>query len=101
MEAPPPGDLLRAKLNLETARISWAELQIFFARGVTLHVRSDLDLVDVARVIASDDKVQFEQWMATGQVANVTDVEAADWIQRDTVVWAVVTKPWVLVQPCA
>ena len=39
---------LYAKLLGETAVISWAELQPFFARGALLQVDAALDLVEVA-----------------------------------------------------
>ena len=59
---PPAGDadldeatlLLRAKLNLETARIPWAELQRFFARGVAVWIAPGLDLVDTAVAFSQD-----------------------------------------------
>ncbi|WP_373813542.1 DUF2288 family protein, partial [Neisseria dentiae] len=37
-------NLLNSKLNLETARISWNELQPHFARGAAVYVSADLDL---------------------------------------------------------
>jgi hypothetical protein len=32
-------------------------------------------------------------------VGEVTADQARDWIERDADMWAVVVKPWVLVQP--
>ncbi len=43
---------LYAKLLGETAVISWAELQPFFARGALLQVDAALDLVEVAEALA-------------------------------------------------
>ena len=40
-------ELARAKINTETARISWKELQRFFASGKTLYVEADLDHVPI------------------------------------------------------
>ncbi|WP_162622506.1 DUF2288 family protein, partial [Acinetobacter baumannii] len=47
---------LYAKLRGETAAISWAELQPFFARGALLQVDAALDLVEVAEALAGDDR---------------------------------------------
>ena len=44
---------LYLKLLGETARISWAELQPFFARGVLLQVTAGEDLVAVAEALAA------------------------------------------------
>ncbi|ODU01956.1 MAG: hypothetical protein ABS89_06365 [Thiobacillus sp. SCN 63-1177] len=64
-----PSDILRAKLNLETAQLGWPELERHFARG------------DVIKVIAR---------------AGIADAE--DWHARQPLFWAVVVAPWVLVQ---
>ncbi len=41
-------ELEKAKVNLETAKIPWAELQRCFAAGLAIAVAGDLDLVEVA-----------------------------------------------------
>ena len=48
MSSSPSLDELKAKLNLETSRICWHELQTYFARGQVVRVSPDLDLLDVA-----------------------------------------------------
>ena len=91
-------DILRAKLNLETAQMSWKELERFFASGALVAVRRGLDLVDVAVCIANDDKQTVENWLADGSVVKVTDEQALVWNERDASLWTVVVKPWILVQ---
>ena len=44
--------LLHDKLNLETARIHWQELQPHFARGAAVYVDSHLDLIGIAKLMA-------------------------------------------------
>ena len=61
-------DELKAKLNLETSRIHWHELQTYFARGQVVRVSPDLDLLEVATELAADNKARFEQWMNDGRV---------------------------------
>lgn len=89
----------REELNTETAKILWKELERFFANGTTIYVSPDLDLIDVALEVCQDNKAQMEQWMAEGQVGQVSDDQAIEWLEAETTVWSVVVKPWVLVQP--
>lgn len=90
--------ILQAKVNMETSRIAWKELQRFFASGVTIEVSAKLDLVEVAMQMHSDNKTQFENWLTEGQIRKVPDEQAAAWLAADADVWAVVVSPWVLVQ---
>ncbi|MDP3845594.1 MAG: DUF2288 domain-containing protein [Pseudomonas sp.] len=91
-------EILYAKLLGETARISWAELQPFFARGALLWVSAELDLVAVAVAVAQDDKASIAAWLAATQVGKLEAVQASDWLERDPPLWTVVVAPWVLVQ---
>ncbi len=86
------------KLLAETAKISWPELERFFARGMLLRVARDLDLVTVAAAIAEDDKEQVAQWLSSGLVERMQSETAADFAARDPNLWAVVVSPWVCVQ---
>ncbi len=85
-------------LLLETAKISWKELQYFFAAGHAVYVSAELDLISVAHHIADDDKDIVEGWMQSGKVIHVSNDQARDWYKSNALVWAVVVKPWVLVQ---
>lgn len=91
-------DIAREKVNLETSQIAWKELQRFFASGTAVFIASDLDLVDVAYQFSIDNKEQVAVWMQSNQVTLVSDQQAIDWLETDADVWAVVVKPWVLVQ---
>jgi len=96
-----PGEIFRAKINLETSTIAWKELQRFFAGGKTLMVSFDLDLIEVAFRMSEDDVKQIRQWAAAGKLLPVPDAQAREWFETDALVWAVVVSPWVLVQPAA
>jgi hypothetical protein len=89
---------LRARLNGETGKLAWGELQRHFARGVVITVAGELDLVEVAACMARDDADALQRWLASGQVARADAADAAGWQTRDARFWAVVTAPWVLVQ---
>lgn len=89
---------LASRLNLETAPISWPELERFFARGRVLRVNSELDLIDVAVALHDDDIKQFQQWTDAKQVEHLQDATAKQWVEDDSSLWGVVIAPWVLVQ---
>ena len=91
-------DIAWEKVNLETSKIAWKELQRFFASGTAVFVASPLDLVDVAYQFSIDNKNQVALWMQNNQIALVSDQQALKWLESDTEVWAVVVKPWILVQ---
>ncbi len=91
-------ELVRAKINTETAKIPWQDLQRFFASGKTLSVNDQLDLVDVAYAFHEDDSKQVEKWVDTEQIVAVSNDQAKQWVDNNSLVWAVVIKPWVLVQ---
>jgi hypothetical protein len=91
-------DLMREKLNLETSQVYWRELQRFFAKGEAVAVSVQLDLVEVAYQFSMDNKEQVAQWLTEATVGKVTDEQAQAWLAEDVMVWAVVVKPWLLVQ---
>lgn len=96
-----PSDLLRTKLNLETARIAWAELQRPFARGVVVKVAPGMDLVDAAVHVAGNNAEVIQEWLADGRIARADSADAEDWHARQPTFWAVVVAPWVLIQETA
>ena len=96
-----PEDLhpsMHDKLNAETGRIGWPELQRHFARGVVIRVDGALDLVQVACAFVEDDRPAVEGWLKDGQVAKASLEEARRWEEARTEFWAVVAAPWVLAQ---
>jgi hypothetical protein len=99
MSSPELQEVARAKMNLETARIAWHELQRFFASGSAIYVDPALDLVEVAYQISEDNKEQVLKWMETRRLAPVSDEQARAWHEADADMWAVVVSPYVLVQP--
>ena len=91
-------ELMRAKLNTETAKTNWAELQPFFAKGQLILVDPQLDLIDVAAHIACDHAATVQTWMMNGVLSKLDDATATDWQQRSAAIWTVVIAPWILVQ---
>ena len=90
---------LQAKLNGETAKIPWRELQRFFAQGRAIRVAAGLDLIEVATSFTQDRAERVQSWTDSGKIDAVSDDLARAWFEADALVWAVVVRPWVLVQP--
>jgi hypothetical protein len=90
---------LASELVLETAQIRWHELQRFFASGNAIAVHESLDLIQVATEITKDNAAQVKAWMDAGLVDTVKDAQAVEWHEQNALVWALVIKPWVLIQP--
>jgi hypothetical protein len=90
---------LHDKINSETARVRWSELERHFAHGAVIYVNEALDLVEAALRIAHDDKATISRWMAEGKIAKVSDEQAQAWQAADIQLWASVVSPFVLVQP--
>ncbi|AMO55387.1 hypothetical protein GZ77_10475 [Endozoicomonas montiporae] len=89
---------VKEKLNLETARIHWKELERFFAQGVVLNVSASLDLVEAACAVSVDDTQLVQKWLNERVLVKVTDQQALQWHEDNTELWSVVVRPWVLVQ---
>jgi hypothetical protein len=89
----------RNELNIQTAKITWRELEVFFANGTVIYVSSKLDLINVALEMSLDNKIQIEEWMSDNMVHRVSDQQAQLWLNDEIILWSVVVKPWVLVQP--
>ena len=89
---------LRTRLNGETAKIRWPELERHFARGVVVTVAPELDLIDVAVAMANDDTATVAPWMQSGQMARPNAEQVQQWAACQPLFWAVVVAPWVLIQ---
>ena len=89
---------VRARINAETAVISWSELQRFFAAGRLLWVATEEDLVDVAYEIAADNADQVGGWLEAGRIRRVSDAQAQSFHDQEAEFCAVVVRPWVLIQ---
>lgn len=86
------------KLNRETSRIAWRELQSFYSQGAVLVVAPGMDLVAVAAAVAEDDTERVGAWLDSGDLVRAQAEQDARWTEHDAQLWAVVVAPWVLVQ---
>ncbi len=97
----PIDEELKVRLNSETAKLGWPELQRHFARGVVVVAASGMDLVEVATRMSMDDGETVGQWLADEQIRRASEDDARRWIDNDAIFWAVVVAPWVVVQEIA
>lgn len=94
----PIDEELKARLNGETAKLGWPELQRHFARGVVIVTAPGMDLVEVATRMSMDDGESVELWLTTAQLRRASEEDARRWVASDARFWAVVVAPWVVVQ---
>lgn len=90
---------IRIKLNKETGKIGWHELEKHFASGNVVYVSPELDLIEVAYQVSQDNKAVVEEWVSKHQVGAASDEQALEWHADNRQLWAVVVAPLVLVQP--
>jgi hypothetical protein len=92
-------DELRARLKSEVHRVDWKPLGPHAKRGGLILVDSELDLVDVAVAVASDDSVLVGRWMDAGALRRPTDEQIEAWRKEtDESFTAVIVQPYVLAQ---
>jgi hypothetical protein len=89
---------LITRLNGETAKIEWHQLQKHYASGSVISVAPGFDLIKVAIAMHRDNTAQIKKWLAEQLVAEVSDRQAQSWYQENALVWALVIPPFVLVQ---
>ena len=91
-------DLLFHKLNQETGKINWIELQRHFARGVVVVVDNQIVLVKTAEQISLNQDAAIQSLIESSKIYRATDDDAIRWNENQQTFWAVVIAPWVLVQ---
>jgi len=89
---------LKQKFHSETAQISWAELQRFYAQGNVVHINESLDLIEVAAWFAEDLADKIKPHLEVGTIAKPDNKQAQSWFDENTQLWSVVVAPFVLVQ---
>ena len=97
-DSPQDPELIRQKLNHDTARIGWNDLREAQQQELVIRVSVDLDLIDVACQFTLDNRAQVQAWMEKAQVQKVDAGQAEGWSLEERELWAVVVAPWVLVQ---
>ena len=86
------------ELKSECAPVFYKEIEKFFAKGMLVLVASNIDIINVAMAIASDDTGKIQKWITNEQVIRVHDEFAKTWSKNNEPLMAVTAVPWVLVQ---
>ena len=89
---------IHQRLNLQTAKVSWHELQRLFATGTVVVVEQGTDLVKSAESFVANDSQHVAQLLSTSVLRKAEMSDAERWHNEEAVLWAVVVAPWVLVQ---
>lgn len=87
-----------ARINMETAKISWKDLERFFAGGRLISVIESIDMIRVAQLMEADDVNAIQTMIEKREIERLTDEQAKIWADANPELWAVVVKPWILVQ---
>lgn len=91
-------ELIKQKLNLDTARINWSLLANYQKEGAVIEVESSLDLIEVATEFVLDNQQKVKTWLEDEMIRKVADQQSSLWLDANQELWAVVVAPWVLVQ---
>lgn len=97
-DKPQDPELIRQKLNHDTAKIRWSELSEAQQQGLVIRVSTELDLIEVGCQFTLDNRDQVQKWMEYGLVEKVDAAQAERWDAAGGELWAVVVAPWVLAQ---
>jgi len=89
---------IKAKLNLETGKLAWTELEQLFAKGVVVCVDKKQDLIKVAAALAEDQASKIAALLETNKITKPDNEQAILWHQNKQVFWAVVVAPWIVIQ---
>lgn len=89
---------LREHLHSETSKLPWSDLEKHFAQGIVIKVEKGIDILDVAIVIARDNKETLQKWLDDKKVMNVEIEDAKKWNTASADLWSVVVAPFILVQ---
>ena len=83
----------------EILESDWRALEEHFKRDAVIVISQELDLLQVARLVIADDKIQIEQWIASGYLAKPSSAQIEGWRrQPQTPFRFVVAQPFVIAQ---
>lgn len=89
---------IEAKINSETATIPFADLMIWYAKGLLIWVDPAEDLVKVVAAMANNDVSEVQKLIEAGKISKLMDDVAKRWHEDKMEVWATVVKPYIVVQ---
>lgn len=95
----PSREKLREQLASEIGSCVSSDLHAHLTRDVVLVVAPELQLLDVATAVATDDPPTVQGWIRAAQLRKPTQQEFSLWSQEKALPFRVViVRPYVLVQ---
>jgi len=86
-------------IRAELLSASWDHLAPHHARGALVAVDRDLDVVEAALAIASNQTAVVAAWLGSGHLVKVDDAQWAAWKGRRFT--AAIVQPFVVIAPIA
>lgn len=92
-------DELKTKFKDEVDQASWDMLESHHKRGALFLIK-DLELVDAAVALATDDAASVKAWLESGKLAKVEDEMTAPWAEKafEKNFDFVIVQPYVLIK---
>jgi len=90
---------LAERLNRDLAEVCWKDLRIHLQRDAIITLAEDLDLIDTATAVATDDRLRVEAWISAGLLGKPTAEQVKSWEQElGKPFRMLIVKPYILVQ---
>ncbi len=87
------------KLEKYSGIVDWQYLKTHFEKGVLLYVDASLQLAEVGKAIAVDDRSQVDRLLKTGDLLKPGPPHAEYWESTQAKFTAMVVSPFILIQP--
>ncbi len=90
---------LREKLKAEIMNGLWIDLKDHAERNAIFLVSQDLDLLDVAESVASDNVEIVSEWVRSGQLVRPTPAQTSTWEKESGKAFRfLILQPHILIQ---
>ncbi len=86
------------KLKNEIGSADWPLLKPHAERGVLLIIHPQLDLLEVAALVAEDRTEQIRMWLDDGKISRPTSAQLKEWKMGETIFTCIIVQPFVLIQ---
>ena len=89
----------REELALSVDEAAWSLLRAHLERGGLILVDDNLDLVDAAVKVASNDTAPIEEWINTGKIGKPSETQIRSWDEDTQKKFSMlIISPYVLIQ---
>ena len=87
------------KLEKYTGVVGWDYLKPHFKSGALIYVDLCLEITEVGKAVADDNKEQIEAWLKSGDIVKPCELHEEWWEKNPQEFTALVVSPFVLMQP--